>query len=105
MEIHQGKHQGIEYREHLGHGGNANPASVFPQSHITAPVEAIFDGPMVADQVKEPFCRTALTAETGPAIDDLHAAFLRGLALPLQTKHLPDFSPLPAQIRDFDQEW
>ena len=68
-------------------------------------MEAIFYGPPVADQVKEPLCRTALTAETGPARDDLHAAFLWGLALPLHTKPLPDFSPLPAQLRDCDQEW
>jgi hypothetical protein len=95
MEIHQRKHQGIEDREHVGYGGNANPASVFPQSHITAPVETIFHGPMVADQVKEPFCRTALTAETGPAIDDLHAAFRLSSCAPAANETLARLLPTP----------
>ena len=56
MQIHQGKDQGVENGEHLGNRGNAHPTPIFSQGHITTPVEAIFHSPMVADQVKKPFC-------------------------------------------------
>jgi hypothetical protein len=64
-----------------------------------------FHSPMLADQVKEPLGRTLLPTQCGQPVDDLHAAFLRRLALALQTKRLPDFSPVSIQIVDFDQGW
>jgi hypothetical protein len=50
MKIHQGKDQGIEHSEHLSHRGNPNPASVLPEGHIAAPVEAILNGIITNDK-------------------------------------------------------
>jgi hypothetical protein len=98
IEIHQGQDQRIEYSEHLGDGGNTNAAPIFSQRHITASVESIFHGPMVADQAKEPLGRTPFAGQARLAIDDFNTAFLWRFAFALQTEDLPNFSPIPAKI-------
>src|SRR5437868_15529173 len=53
MQIHQGEHDGVEHREHLGHRREADAAVILPQSYIAAPVEPIFYGPMRTNQLRQ----------------------------------------------------
>ena len=74
MEIHQGKDQRVEHREHLDDGGSTNAAPTFTQRSIMAPVKSMLHRPLVADQAREPLSRTRFAGQAGPARDDFNAA-------------------------------
>src|SRR5712692_1508537 len=60
MQIHQGEDQGVEDREHVGHGRKANAAAIFLQEGIAPPMQTIFHGPMPTIEVQETLWRTSL---------------------------------------------
>ena len=76
MQIHQGEHHGVEDSEHLRHRWEADAALILAQGHIAAPVESIFHGPMLANELQEPLGATLLWQQTGPAVDHLDAVLV-----------------------------
>ena len=84
MQIHQGEHDGVEHREHLGHRREADAAVILPQSYIAAPVETIFYGPMRTNQLRQTLRGAALGRKTRPPIDHLNTALLFALAFALR---------------------
>ena len=97
MQIHQGENQRLENGEHLGNRGDTNAAAIFPPGRITAPVQPVFHGPVVANQLEEALGRTALGGKAGPTRDNLHTACSWRFAFPWEAKQLPNLAPIAAK--------
>src|SRR5581483_1610135 len=84
VNIHQSENQRIEDSEHLSHSGNPNVALIFSKGPIAMPMKTILNGPMSANQVKQPLDRTLISAQCRQAIDYFDAVFLRSVPFSLE---------------------
>jgi hypothetical protein len=98
MQIHQGEHHGVEHGQHLSHQREAHATTIFSQGRIASPVEPIFHGPMLPNQLGKTLRATALWRESRPARDHLDTALLFASAFALHTKDLSDLTPVTVQI-------
>ena len=84
-DAEQGDSQVAERGHALGAGASADTQTVFIKGHIADPVEAVFNGPMVAAQGEEALGRGFFGWEAGDAVNDFGPEFLRdylrGIAL------------------------
>src|SRR5450432_1371527 len=70
-KIKESEHKRIEHGEHMGSGPFANLTRILPKSAITTVMQAIFDGPVSANQFQQTRGISLFGGETGNAIDDL----------------------------------
>ena len=104
VQIHQGKHDGIENGQHFRDRIQTDPTVILSERGIATPVESILHRPMRPVQSQKALGRTVLLGQSRPAIDHFHAVLLFAGAFALHPKDLPDLAPVAVEKRDFDRD-
>ena len=88
----------VERRQHLRRLAAADGAAIFTQGDIAAPVQTIFDLPVLTDEMEQTRGRCDLRGKAGDAIDSLGGGALAAGNASLQLKDLGDIRPLGGEI-------
>ncbi len=97
--IHEAQDRTIQPSEQARNRSSTRLASIFSQRHITPPMEPIFDGPVIPDEVQQALWRGLLHRKTAQSIDYLMAqlASVEEAHGAFEPKDLLDAFPLLAE--------